>query len=100
VKVFDESRRKSLFLLTNQFALPVATPAELYKKRWQVELFFKWIKQHLRPDTFLGQSPNAVQCQLWAAICSYLLLAILKKKLKLPHSLYEMTQLISLRPFE
>jgi hypothetical protein len=100
VKIYDVKQHRSLALLTNQFGLPAATVAELYKQRWQVELFFKWIKQHLQLECFLGQSPNAVYCQLWAAVCTHLLLAILKQELKLSHSLYEIAQIISVRPFE
>jgi hypothetical protein len=100
VKVYDAQRHLTVVLLTNQFDLPATTLAELYKQRWQVELFFKWIKQHLHLRTFLGRSPNAVACQLWAAICVYLLLAILKKELKLSQSLYQLAQIINLRPFE
>jgi IS4 transposase len=100
IKIYDEKRKLTIVLLTNQFELPAATLAELYKQRWQVELFFKWIKQHLHIRTFLGQTPNAVYSQLWAAICVYLLLAILKKELKLSQSLYQMIQIINLRPYE
>ena len=100
VKIYDEKRKLTIVLLTNQFDLPAATVAELYKQRWQVELFFKWIKQHLHLRTFLGQTPNAVYSQLWSAICVYLLLAIMKKDLKLSQSLCQMTQIINLRPFD
>lgn len=86
--------------MTNDFHLPAFTITQLYKQRWQVELFFKWIKQHLRLRAFLGKTPNAVQCQLWSAICSYLLVAILKKELKLSHSLHEILQILSIHPFE
>jgi hypothetical protein len=100
IKIYDKERKLTIVLLTNQFDLPAVTVAELYKQRWQVELFFKWIKQHLHIRTFLGQTPNAVYSQLWAAICVYLLLAIMKKELQLSQSLYQMTQIINLRPFE
>jgi hypothetical protein len=100
IKIYDDERQSTIILLTNQFELPAATLAEHYKQRWQVELFSKWIKQHLHIRTFLGQSPNAVYCQLWAAICVYLLLAIMKKELNLSQSLYQISQIISLRPFE
>jgi len=100
VRVWDEERKKSLVLLTNHFEIPAQTVAELYKRRWQIELFFKWIKQHLRIRGFFGTTPNAVQCQIWSAICTYLLVAILKKELKLTQSLHEILQILSLHPFE
>jgi len=100
VRVYDPVRKKSLVLLTNHFELPTQSVADLYQRRWQVELFFKWIKQHLRLRGFLGTSPNAVQCQLWSAICVYLLVAILKKELQLTHSLHEILQILSIHPFE
>ena len=74
--------------------------AQFYKSRWQVELFFKWIKQHLRLANFYGRSENAVRCQIWSAICAYLMVAILKKELKVEKSMYEILQLISVNPFE
>ena len=73
---------------------------ELYKRRWQVELFFKWIKQHLRIRRFFGRSPNAIYCQIWAAICTSLLVAVAKKELKLEKSLYEILQILSVSAFE
>lgn len=100
VRVWDEVNQKSLVLLTNHFALPAQSVAELYRRRWQIELFFKWIKQHLSVRGFLGHTPNAVQCQLWSAICVYLLVAILKKELELTQSLHEILQILSLHPFE
>lgn len=100
VRVWDEVNQKSLVLLTNHFALPAQSVAELYRRRWQIELFFKWIKQHLSVRGFLGHTPNAVQCQVWSAICVYLLVAILKKELKLTQSLHEILQILSLHPFE
>ena len=100
IRLYDDQQHRSLVFLTNNFHLPAATIAQLYKQRWQVELFFKWIKQHLRLRAFLGKTPNAVQCQLWSAICSYLLVAILKKELKLHHSLHEILQILSIHPFE
>ena len=86
--------------LTNNFALPAATIAALYKKRWQVELFFKWIKQNLRIKHFYGTSENAVKTQIWIAVCVYLLAAIIKKELGLEISLYTFLQILSVRPFE
>jgi IS4 transposase len=100
VRVWDPVRQKSLVLLTNHFGVPAQSVADLYRRRWQIELFFKWIKQHLRIRGFLGHSPNAVQCQLWSALCTYLLVAILKKKLDLTHSLHEILQILSIHPFE
>ena len=100
VRVRDEEHKKSIVLLTNHFAIPARSVAELYKRRWQIELFFKWIKQHLRIRGFFGTTPNAVQCQLWSAICVYLLVAILKKELGLTQSLHGILQILSLHPFE
>jgi len=100
VRVRDELRQKSLVLLTNHFALPAQSVADLYKRRWHIELFFKWIKQHLSIRGFLGKSPNAVQSQLWSALCVYLLVAILKKELGLTQSLHEILQVLSIHPFE
>ncbi|PXX37898.1 IS4 family transposase [Undibacterium pigrum] len=89
-----------IIFLTNNFALKPEMIAALYKQRWQVELFFKWIKQHLRIKTFLGTSENAVKTQIWIAVCTYVLIAIVKKRLHLPHSLYEILQILSLTMFE
>lgn len=99
VRVWDAVQQKSLVLLTNHFQIPAQTVAQLYRRRWQIELFFKWIKQHLCLRGFLGKTPNAVQCQLWSAICVYLLVAILKKELRLPQSLHEILQILSIHPF-
>lgn len=98
VYVFAEKRR--LVLLTNQLQWSAEEVAQFYKSRWQVELFFKWIKQHLRLRNFYGRSENAVRCQIWSAICVYLMVAILKKELKVEKSLYDILQLISVNPFE
>lgn len=100
VRVWDEANQKFLILLTNHFTAPAQSVAELYRRRWQIELFFKWIKQHLRLRGFFGNTPNAVQSQVWSAICVYLLVAILKKELDLPQSLHEILQILSLHPFE
>ena len=89
-----------LVFLTNNFDLPALTVAQLYKLRWQVELFFKWIKGHLRIKAFYGTSANAVQTQVWIAICAYVLVAILKKELRLPLSLHTMLQVLSVNAFE
>ena len=91
---------KSLVLLTNNFLLPAVTIAALYKARWQVELFFKWIKQHLRIKQFYGTTENAVKTQIWIAISVYVLIAIIKKRLKLAPSLYGLLQVLSLTLFE
>ena len=85
--------------LTNNFEIDAIIIAELYKQRWQVELFFKWIKQHLKINTFWGFSQNAVKTQIWIAICTYLLLAYLKKQIKSELSMYEIQQIISVSIF-
>ena len=100
VKFNDPETRKSLVFLTNNFALPALTIARLYKYRWQVELFFKWIKQHLRIKAVFGTSENAVKAQIWSAVCVYVLVAIVKKRLAVKASLYEMLQILSLTLFE
>jgi IS4 transposase len=99
VVVKDETGKRITFL-TNNFALKPELIAQLYHQRWQVELFFKWIKQHLRIKAFLGTSENAVKTQFWIAVCTYVLIAIAKKRLHLPHSLYEILQILSLTMFE
>jgi Transposase DDE domain/Domain of unknown function (DUF4372) len=99
IVVRDEEGKRITFL-TNNFALAPAVIAQLYRQRWQVELFFKWIKQHLRIKAFLGTSENAVKTQIWIAVCTYVLIAIVKKRLKLSHSLYEILQILSLTMFE
>jgi hypothetical protein len=96
VKYIDPKTHKRLVFLTNQFALPALSIADLYRCRWQVELFFKWIKQHLRIKAFFGTSENAVKTQIWIAISVYVLVAIVKKRLNLPRSLYENLQILSL----
>lgn len=100
VKFFDKETNKTLEFLTNNFELPALTIAKLYKQRWQVELFFKWIKQHLRIKAFFGTSKNAVETQIWIAISVYLLIAIIKKTLKLEESLYTLSQIFSISLFE
>lgn len=100
VVVRDELGKRVVFL-TNNFALKPALIAALYRQRWQVELFFKWIKQHLRIKAFFGTSENAVKTQIWIATCTYVLIAIAKKRLHLErHSLYEILQILSLTMFE
>ena len=91
---------RSFVFLTNAFDLPAPVVAQLYQARWQVELFFKWIKQHLRIKAFYGTSPNAVKTQIWVAIAVYVLVALLKKRLHLPHSLYTILQILSVTLLE
>ena len=97
---FKDSTGKTLIFLTNNTALPAPVIAQLYKNRWQVELFFKWIKQHLRIKKFLGTSENAVKTQIWCAIATYVLIAIVKKELQLKSSLYTCLQILSVSVFE
>jgi hypothetical protein len=99
VVVKDETGKRIVFL-TNNFVLEPTLIADLYRQRWQVELFFKWIKQHLRIKVFYGTSQNAVKTQIWIAISTYVLIAIAKKRLNLSHSLYEILQILSLTMFE
>ncbi len=96
----DPKTGKPLIFLTNNFTLPALTIAQLYQRRWQIELFFKWIKQHLRIKAFFDTSENAVHTQIWSAIAVYLLVAILKKRLHLDSSLYTILQILSLTLFE
>ena len=91
---------KRLKFLTNNFTLPALTIAQIYKQRWQVELFFKWIKQHLRIKAFYGTSENAVKTQIWIAVSVYVLVAIVRKRLGLEASLYQILQILSLTLFE
>ena len=100
VRVKDLQSGKSLVVLTNNFALPALTITTLYRCRWQIELFFKWIKQHLRIKAFFGTSENAVKTQIWIAVSVYVLVAIVKKRFKLEASLYELLQILSLTLFE
>lgn len=100
IKYRDPETGQRLVFLTNNFALPALTIAQLYRRRWQVELFFKWIKQHLRINAFFGTSDNAVRTQIWIAVSVYVLVAIVKKRLNLPHSLYTILQILSLTVFE
>lgn len=100
VAFYDVERKRRLVFLTNNFTLPALTIARLYQCRWQVELFFKWIKQHLRIKAFYGTSDNAVKTQVWIAICVYVLVAIVKKELRIERSLYEILQVLSLTLFE
>ena len=100
IRFKDPETAKTLIFLTNNFLLPAFTITELYRCRWQVELFFKWIKQHLRIKAFFGTSENAVKSQIWIAVSAYVLVAIVKKRLHLSASLYEILQILSLTMFE
>jgi transposase len=100
VRFRDPETEKTLVFLTNQMTLPALTICDLYKSRWQVELFFKWIKQHLRIKAFYGTSENAVKTQIWIAVSVYVLVAIIRKRLKLDVSLYTLMQVISVTVFE
>ena len=100
VGFYDEENDKRLKFFTNNFELPALTIAQLYKCRWQVELFFKWIKQHLRIKAFFGTNESAVKTQIWIAISVYVLVAIAKKRLSVEASLYTILQILSLTLFE
>jgi hypothetical protein len=100
IRFKDTQSGKTLIFLTNNFVLPPLTIAALYKNRWQVELFFKWIKQHLRIKKFLGNSENAVKTQIWCAVSTYVLIAIVKKELQIDASLYTLLQILSVSVFE
>jgi len=100
VSYLDVETRKRFKFLTNNFTLPALTIAQIYKSRWQVELFFKWIKQHLRIKAFYGTSENAVKTQIWIAVSIYVLVAIVRKTLRLDASLYQILQILSVTPFE
>jgi hypothetical protein len=100
IRLKDRDTGKTLVFLTNNFTLPAATICALYKARWQVELFFKWIKQHLRIKNFYGTSENAVKSQIWIAVSVYILVAIVKKRLNLDASLYTLLQILSVTLFE
>ena len=100
VRYFDQETELNLSFLTNNFTLPALSIADLYKYRWKIELFFKWIKQHLRIKSFYGTSVNAVKTQIWIAVSVYVLVAIIKKRLGLEHSLYTILQIFSVTVFE
>jgi len=100
IKYFDSTTGKIFVFLTNNFTLPAQTIADLYRCRWQVELFFKWIKQHLRIKSFFGTTENAVKSQVWIAVSVYVLVAIIKKRLKITTSLYTILQVLSVTIFE
>ena len=100
IKFKDEQTGKVLVFLTNNFHLKATEIAQLYKHRWKIELFFKWIKQHLKIKSFWGQTENAVKTQVWIAVCIYVLVAIAKKRFMLKQSLYEILQVLSISIFE
>jgi hypothetical protein len=100
IKYYDKEQRKTYVFLTNNFEISAIEIALLYKYRWQIELFFKWIKQHLKIKRFWGISENAVKTQIWIAICNYLMVAIIKKELKIEKSMYEILQIISVSIFD
>ena len=100
IKYFDSEKGRSFIFLTNQFTLSPLTIAELYRYRWRVETFFKWIKQHLRIKSFYGTSENAVKTQIWIAVSTYVLVAIMKKRLKIDLTLYTILQILSITLFE
>lgn len=100
IRFYDAETDQTFVFLTNNFKINATTVASLYKCRWGIETFFKWIKQHLKIQSFWGQSENAVKTQIWIAIATYVIVAIAKKKLKITHSLYEILQLISLSSFD
>jgi hypothetical protein len=100
IRYWDAQREKRLVFLTNNFSLPAPAVADLYRCRWQVELFFKWIKQHLRIKAFYGTSQNAVKTQVWTAVSTYLLVAIMRKRLKLDANMYTIFQILSVSLFE
>ena len=100
MRYHDQQTGKHLVFLTNNFGLPPLTIASIYRCRWQVELFFKWIKQHLRIKAFYGTSQNAVKTQIWIAIAVYVLVAVVRKRLGIQASLYTFLQVLSLTSFE
>ncbi len=100
IKYIDADNQKCFVFLTNNFALDAVTICKLYQCRWQIELFFRWIKQHLRIKAFFGTSLNAVKTQIWIAISIYVLVAIIKKRLNIEHELYIILQILSIALFE
>ena len=100
IRYYDAENDLSLVFFTNNFALPALTIAAIYRRRWEIELFFRWIKQHLRLRGFYSTSFNGVRVQIWSAICAYLLVAIAKRRLNLPHSLWEILQIVSIASME
>ena len=100
VRYFDPETSRDLVFLTNHLEIPAITVATIYRMRWQIELFFRWIKGHLRIKHYFGTSPNAVKSQIWIAVSVYLMVAIIHKQLKLPGTLHRTLQLLSVHPFE
>ena len=100
VKYHDGEKRRTMVFLTNNFEIKAEEVARLYKYRWQVELFFKWIKQHLKVKVFWGESENAVKVQIWCAVCTFVLVAILRHRLKIPQNTYNILQILSVSLFD
>ena len=100
IRFYDSENDKYFVFLTNNFVLPALTIADLYNCRWQIEIFFKWIKQHLKIKRFYGTSENAVKTQIWIAVSVYVLVAIIKKQLKIDITLYTFLQILSVTLFE
>jgi hypothetical protein len=100
IRYFDEENKRHLVFLTNNLQVPALVVATLYRLRWRIELFFRWIKQHLCIKHYHGNTPNAVKTQIWIALCVYLIIAILHKQLQLPDTLYRTLQVLSVHPFE
>ena len=100
IKYYDTETKRYYIFVTNNFGLPAKTIADLYKQRWQIELFFKWLKQHLAIKTFWGRSANAVKTQICVALSAYLLVAILKKQLRIERNSYEILQILSVSLFD
>ena len=100
IKYVDLETGKEFVFLTNHLEIPALTVAMLYKLRWRIELFYRWVKGHLRIKHYYGTSPNAVKTQIWIAVCTYLMIAILHKQLKLPGTLHRTLQILSVHPFE
>ena len=100
VRYFDQETKRYLVFLTNHLEIPALTVAKIYRLRWRIELFFRWIKGHLRIKHYYGTSPNAVKTQIWIAVAVYLMVAILHKQLSLPGTLHRTFQLLSIHPFE
>lgn len=100
IKYYDKEQNRTFVFLTNNFEAESLQITLLYRYRWQIELFFKWVKQHLRIKVFWGESPNAVKTQIWVAVCTYVLAAILKKELEISISMNEMLQILSVSPFD
>ncbi|MBI3619408.1 transposase, partial [Candidatus Peregrinibacteria bacterium] len=100
VKFYDAETKNTYVFLTNNFTLTALQIAMLYKSRWQIELFFKWIKGHLKIKVFWGESENAVRTQIWVAVCAYLAVAIIKKQCRIDRSMYDILQIMSTTAFE